>query len=271
MDKLKILFVGTATISKNHNYYLRTKTVAEMVDIFDKKGLYHIFTFLLLKNCVEFYYEIDDDIISSTINDIHNFYGKYRTIIEIDTENIPGEYILHFAKEERQHDLIDNFELVANNIKKLFPKVTKCNYTTIDPQIYEPHFYGLQNKCNEINGELSKKYNLIMNYDGHHKLSFQKFIKENKTKYDIIWFFGCCNPHYCIETDNKYWNNFLGSIKKNGFILYADPIPTERYQFGLISIKKRVVKFNLNVDDIERINFFCDKLNMIDKGIYKIK
>ena len=279
MNNINVLLVGTSTLSKDIPGYIRFSTLYQMEQYFKDKKAYGLFEELNNKHLVRYYYNenlsSDESESSNSSIEYQDYYDENKVelldTIEIDSDDIPVELLYKFMGNIHEHDFIKNIKLFVNNIKILFPNVETINYTTIDYYTHPPKFYGLEKQSTKINKKFSKKYNIKFKHTKHICTSFQTFIKENKNKFNVIFFFGCCNPHYLVGKNEKYINNFKKSLDINGYILYADPMNS--HILTMVSLINRMIYLidNCGVDKnkLNKVKFLCNYLIELDEGIYQ--
>ncbi len=279
MNDINVLLIGTNTLSKNIPEYIQFPTLYQMEQYFNEKKAYDLFEELSNKRLVRYYYDenlLDDNTTSSNSSiEYQNYYDENKIelldIIEIDSNDIPVKLLHKFMENIHEHDFITNIQLFVDNIKKLYPNVQTINYTTIDCYVYPPNFYGLEKQSTKINNKFSKKYNIQFRHTKHIRTSFQQFIKENKSKFNVIFFFGCCHPHYLIDKHEKYITNFKKSLNITGYILYADPMNS--HMLVMTSLLNRMMHLidNCGVKEnkLNTVKFLCDYLVELDEGVYQ--
>ncbi len=254
MSTIKILFVGTGPISYDISPYVTLNEMMEINELSED----------------DYYYLTDFKSVDFST-------GQARVYMS----DIPREYLKYFRKKLEIHDLDRQRDLIAIQIKKWYSKCEIIEYTSCDMYIVEPEYFGksvityTQNKDDEF----YQKHNIKMQYKSHHHTTFQNFIQTNNIKYDLVWFMGCCNPHYLFETNTTFIKNFKNTLVKNAYILYSDPYAKSvKYKHDLIDFKVRFIDLcaddpdkDIKPNDHCKINYMFDKLNVIDIGVYKFK
>lgn len=279
MNGINVLLVGTSTLSKYIPGYMRFSTIFEMEQYFNERNAYDVLAKLRNKRLIRYYYETSNETSSNSDIEYQSYYDKnkiellYEDGIEIDSDDIPNKSLYKFMENIHEHDFIKNINLFVDNIKKLFPNVQTINYITIDAYTYPPKFYGVEKESIGVNKKFSKKYGIKFVHENHIRICFQDFIEENNNKFDVVFFFGCCNPYYLIDINEKYIYNFKKSLNINGYILHADPIDSPG--LNMISLLNRmrylidecgVKEYKINI-----VKFLCNYLIELDDGIYKFK
>lgn len=151
-------------------------------------------------------------------------------------------------------------------IKMYFPKVKTVNYTTVDWQILSPSYCNTMNKIIKNDHKFLKITGLMFVFKKHYKCTFQKLIKNQQSKYNIIWFLGCCTPSYFISRTKNYISNFKNSLYTNGLIFHMDPV-NDNPTLDLIDLEKRQKK--VDPEELKKVKFLTKKLIKIETGIYK--
>lgn len=260
MSSIKVLFVGTGPVSNYLSPAYQYETINAMVADFKKRGCVD-----LLDYCME----------NDTIEDINSYPSVYM-------DSVPKKYWTYFMEDVPSHHDLDNHrKLIVRQIKKLYPGVQKIIYDSVDMYIVPPEFCDSMKYVKATDKTFSKKFGVKFIYNKHYKMRFQEYIRKYSRSYDIIWFFGCCHPHYLINNKKSYISNFNSMVVPNGYVLYADPTPTG---FGLINIDTRLHDLeqiesyaNSNSESgsedydskLSKITYLLRNLTNVKTGVYK--
>ena len=198
LESINILIVGTGEMS-GHIFFV--KDLYELLDIEDKELNEYLVNEIINKEKVCFYdYDEDED----------------RPLVRKD--DLPKKWHKYFISKVQIHDLDNciNRLRLFKKVKELF-NVKIINYTTFDMYMLSPSDNGFIFK----NPLIGNKIGADINYIEHINDDFQSYINTSKKKYDMIWFFGCTNPHYVIDMSESYIEDFKNVID-NGLIIYSD-------------------------------------------------
>lgn len=289
---LNVLLVGTNTYSRESLYRIIYPRLDDMQNFFAKKGLLDVYNNLYQSGKISAYY--GDNLADISLDDVHKYYGTHLTEISIEMTDIPLDKRWVIIKDNpiRKHDLVKNPNLFVGEIKKIYPQCSSITYDTVDYYIFPKEFFKEKYKPNKIaeldkqfNKKISKKFNIQIKHNYHKRMDFVDYIKTNRKQYDIIWFFGCCQPSYVIDSnDNMYVKNFRLSLADNGYILHADPYyDGHTTRQSMISLIDRQIELyglyggsesailDKNKQELADVHKFCLNLTEISTGVYQFK
>ena len=230
-----------------------------------------------------------------TYDKIYNFLNEYDMIyehdqgggIEIDFRDIPKKFLVDNNLYITEHDLDKNREYICNTIREILPNCESVEYDTCDMHIVPPDDFPGDDHWNQIKDNDSRCesiYGMSMSHDYHYYMRFQELIDmDDCDRYDIVWFMGCCNPHYLVDLDRRFIRN-LKKVCKNSILIHTDADYelyygcydtiitrmnfTERLSLRFLSEEVEDEEY---VNAKERIAYLVKHLKNIRKGIYRIK
>ena len=255
MTSIQILIVGSGPVSNSLTPSMQYDDLRHMKRDFKKRGCPSLFDY-----CIE------NDVLFDITG-----------CQEFCMEDIPKRYWTYFMKEIISHGDLDNHrKLIAQKIKQLYPSIKKITYTTVDMYTVSPEFCGSMKYALATDKNLSKRYGVKFIYNKHYKMKFQEYIATHlDSKFDIVWFLGCCNPHYLVNRKKSYISNFRNILIPNGYIMHTDPTPEG---FGFINIDTRFNHLSETMSseseddydiDLSKINYLLRHLDNIEEGVYK--
>lgn len=261
---VNILFVGTGPVS----YYVFPRIVECHISEIKKQLPKLVFSYVLENNLI-----YEDESRGGLLN--------------LYIEDLPEKYQKMLFKDIILHDLDKYRKKICDKVKEYFPDATKISYTSVDPYIFSPKICELEKEVIKNDKIASKKYGITFSFNGHHKCEFQSYIVDCDKKYDIVWFLGCCNPHYVIDISKKYISNFKNIIKTNGYIFHMDPA-NDSCKLDFIGLEHRIRNMDNNGcfdessdddnsndgDDVLektmwRIKYLTSKLVKVETGVYQ--
>ena len=249
----------------------------------------------LLYNVIE--YDSMDDLRKELPEDIYDYVIRHDLIYydtddtdkeypSINRNNLPSEYIQKLV--DLNHvisytDLYNYKYYIVKELKDIHPNLKEINYTSVDPIYLSPKLYGdnyVFNIINTQNTQIEKELGVKLNFIDHHTETFQKYIKHNDTKFDIVWFLTCSQFNFVIDTTLEYINNFRKIIKYGGVIVHMDwdGKPKKKNKDGydqpvsiILDIVDRHKKLSNHKEYVYKINFILAYLKEIKSGIYMFK
>lgn len=252
-NNINILFVGTGPISQRLQSRINALNVERLKKNLNKLG------------CPD---ETWDFILE---NDLIFYDGTFSYIQPID---LPEIYWKYFTTDITSFDL-DKYRIkISNIIKKYFPNVNAINYTTVDWQILLPNYCNTTHKIIENDIKVSNNTKLTFVFKEHHMCTFQDLIKDHQSKYDAIWFIGCCFPNNFIDNTIDYIINFKNSLYVNGLIFHMDPVDKDMDGspiLDLIDMKKRQKYLDSfsKPSGLKNVKSLTKNLVQINTGVYK--
>lgn len=249
LEEISILFVATSAASKRLEPIIDGEGIDGLKENLTNCGCPpETFEFILQNDLI--FYEYDD---------------QKEEFPAIQPRDLPEIYWKYFISEMQTFDLDKYRKKIGRIIKAYFPKVKNVNYTTVDWQILSPSYCNTMDKVVENDLKFSKITGLTFTFKQHYKCTFQNLIRNQQSKYNIIWFLGCCTPSYFISKKVNYISNFKNSLCINGLIFHMDPVVGSTLDF--IDMERRQEK--VGPEELIKVRHLTKKLIKIKNGIYR--
>jgi len=257
IEEISILFVATGPLSKRLEPYVDVESLNDLKQSLTNRGCPPQVYEFIIQNKLIFYCQDNEDQNEDEDDD--------NEVLMFQPNDLPDVYWKYFVMAEESFDLDKYRDKIYWTIKHNFPKVKTVKYYTVDWQILPPSLSGTINKVIENDAKFSNLVDTKFMFRDHYQRRFQDLIKDRDSKYNVIWFLGCCTPSYFISKTKSYINNFRNSLCEDGFIFHMDPVNGP--VLDLVDMEKR--QEHINPNEIERVKYLTRHLVQIQPGVYK--